>query len=325
VFRNAGATARSGRQPSASIGQSSAGIAREIARLPSESLLVESGGFQVFCADAVQIPGTLHEIGRLREVTYRAIGEGTGRTLDLDRFDRHYRHLFLWDRGKRQVAGAYRLAQTDEIIAADGVEGLYTRTLFRYEARLFDCIGAPALELGRSFVAAAYQKNYSALLLLWKGIGEFVGRHPKYRFLFGPVSISARYSDSSHRLLMEFLRRNHLAADLAALVDAVNPKRQTAPPHASTRVPQTIDEVNRLVATAEGDGHGVPVLLRQYLKLNARLLGFNVDPGFGDALDALMIVDLTRVDRAILSRYLGRAGAAAFLRFHGSTADILAA
>src|SRR5262249_35788849 len=182
ALRNTGDATRRERQPSAD-------IAGEIARLPSESLLVESGGFQVFCAVAARIPETLREIGQLREITYRAIGEGTGRALDLDRFDRRYRHLFLWDREKRQVAGADRLAQTDEIIAADGVEGLYTRTLFRYDSRLFDRIGAPALELGRSFVAGAYQKHYSALLLLWKGIGEFVARHPHYRFLIGPVSI----------------------------------------------------------------------------------------------------------------------------------------
>ena len=318
AFRKSGDTARLERQPSAD-------VAGEIARLPSESLLAETGGFQVFCADAAQIPETLHEIGRLREITYRAIGEGTGRALDLDRFDRRYRHLFLWDREKRQVAGAYRLAQTDEIVAADGVEGLYTRTLFRYDARLFDRIGAPALELGRSFVAAPYQKNYSALLLLWKGIGEFVARHPKYRFLFGPVSISALYSDNSHRLLMEFLRQNHLARDLAVLVDAINPGRHTASPDAPMLVPRTIDEVNRLVVKAESDGHGVPVLLRQYLKLNAQLLGFNVDPAFGDALDALMIVDLTRVDRAILARYLGRVGVGAFLRFHRASPDSIAA
>jgi len=300
-------------------------IASEIVRLPPESLLVESGGFQVFCARAPQIPETLREIGRLRELTYRAIGEGTGRTRDLDRFDQRYRHLFLWDRKKQQIAGAYRIAPTDEIIAADDVAGLYTRTLFRYDARFFDRIGAPALELGRSFVAADYQKNYSALLLLWKGIAEFVMRHPRYRYLFGPVSISARYSDRSHRLMMEFLRQNHLAPDLASLVDAVNPKLHTVAPDASPLGSQTIDEVDRLVAHAEGDGRGVPVLLRQYLKLNAQLLGFNVDQAFGDALDALMIVDLTKVAPAILARYFGRSGAAAFLRFHTTNHDTLAA
>jgi putative hemolysin len=288
----------------------------EIARLPPDACLVESGGFQVFCAAADQIPETLREIGRLREIAFRAVGEGTGRTLDLDRFDRWYRHLFLWDREKRSIAGAYRVGRADDIVSARGVDGLYTRTLFRYDAQLLDRMGAPALELGRSFVAIEYQKHYNALLLLWKGIGHFVARHPQYRFLFGPVSISARYSDGSHRLLMEFLRQNHSAGELAALVDAVNPSSPQPAPDAATLVPQSIDRVNRLVAAAEGD-RGVPVLLRQYLKLNAQLIGFNVDPAFGDALDALMIVDLTKVDGAILSRYLGRGAAASFLALHG--------
>ena len=291
-------------------------IAEEIARLPQRACLVTSGAFRVYCATALQIPATLREIGRLREIAFRAVGEGTGRTIDLDEFDHRYQHLFLWDADAGTVAGAYRIGPTDEIVAAHGVEGLYTRSLFRYDARLFDRIGGPALELGRSFVARAYQKNYSALLLLWKGIGRFVARERKYRFLFGPVSISARYSDTSHLLLMEFLRQNHLAEDLAALVEAINPRRPRPASDPSLPAAHTIDEVNRLVATAERDGKGVPVLLRQYLRLNAQLIGFNVDAAFGDALDALMIVDLTKVEPAILARYLGRASAASFLRTH---------
>jgi len=140
--------------------------------------------------------------------------------------------------------------------------------------------------------------------------------HPQYRCLFGPVSISARYSDTSHALLIEFLRQNHLDKDLSAVVDAINPARVVSAPDARTLVPRSVDEVNQLVARAEGDGKGVPVLLRQYLKLNARLIGFNTDPAFGDALDALMIVDLTAVDPAILARYLGGVQTAAFLAVH---------
>src|SRR5205823_4492598 len=143
-----------------------------------------------------------------------------------------------------------------------------------------------------------------------------VAGRPQYRFLFGPVSISARYSDTSHALLMEFLRQNHLDRELTAVVDAINPPRMVPAPDARTLVPRSVDEVNHLVERAEGDGKGVPVLLRQYLKLNARLIGFNTDPAFGDALDALMIVDLAAIDPAILARYLGRARAAAFLAFH---------
>jgi putative hemolysin len=170
---------------------------------------------------------------------------------------------------------------------------------------------SPALELGRSFVRTEYQKNYNALLLLWKGIGRFIASHPQYRVLFGPVSISCRYSDSSHRLLMAFLHQNHLDGDLADLVEAINPR--VVNPAPALPVPRSVEEADRLVAEAERDGKGVPILLRQYLKLNAKLLGFNVDPQFGDALDALMMVDLTTVDGAILNRYLGRQATADFL------------
>ena len=154
-------------------------ISAEIEQLPDESCLVESGAFQVFLAEAGRIPTTLREIGRLREVTYRAIGEGTGRLLDLDPFDERYLHLFSWDRKRKQIVGAYRIGRTDRIMAAEGVHGLYTRTLFRYDERLIGRL-SPALELGRSFVRTEYQKNYNALLLLWKGIGRFVATHPQY-------------------------------------------------------------------------------------------------------------------------------------------------
>jgi putative hemolysin len=288
-------------------------ITAEIAKLPGESCLVESGAFQVFVAEAQCVPAALLEIGRLRELTYRAVGEGTGRQLDLDSFDGRYLHLFSWDRHRKRIVGAYRIGRTDRIMAAAGVDGLYTRTLFRYDERLITRL-SPALELGRSFVRAEYQKSYTALLLLWKGIGRFVAIHPQYRVLFGPVSISSRYSDSSHRLLMAFLHQNHLDSDLADLVEAINPR--VVNPAPALPVPQSVEEADRLVTEAERDGKGVPILLRQYLKLNAKLLGFNVDPQFGDALDALMMVDLTTVDRAILNRYLGRQATAQFLARH---------
>jgi putative hemolysin len=315
VIRNAVERLADKAQPTTSGFSRIDAVASDIALLPAESLLVESGAFQVFCAEARQIPSALREIGRLREITYRAVGEGTGRSLDLDAFDDRYVHLFSWDRDRRQIVGAYRIGRTDRITATEGVEGLYTRTLFRYDHRLIARL-FPALELGRSFIRAEYQKNYNALLLLWKGIGQFVVRHPEYRVLFGPVSISSRYSDSSHRLLMAFLHQNHFDPELAELVDAINPSVVNPPPHFSSAIPQSIDEANRLVVQAEADGKGLPILLRQYLKLNARLLGFNVDPAFGDALDALMMVDLTTVDPAILNRYFGRQEAARFLAWH---------
>lgn len=291
-------------------------LSTEISNLPSSCLLAETGAFQVFCAPASQIPQVLNEIGRLRAMTYRAVGEGTNRMIDLDRFDIHYLHLFLWDRDRRLVVGAYRIGRTDEILAAGGVDGLYTRTLFRYDRRLVDSL-SPALELGRSFVRAEYQRSYAALLLLWKGIGRFVVQHPEYRVLFGPVSISARYSDSSHAMLKAFLEQNHCNSAVGELVQAIHPFLPKCESTArATAVPTTIEEADRLIATLESDGKGMPVLLRQYLKLNARLIGFNVDPEFGEAVDALMMVDLPGVDRAILGRYLGPRDVEGFLARH---------
>jgi putative hemolysin len=273
-------------------------VAREIEALPADACMLREGAFQVFCAPAASIPATLQEIGRLRARTYRAAGEGTGRPLDLDAFDRDYLHLFLWDRSARRVAGAYRIGDVDRLVRAHGVEGLYTRTLFRYDEGFVRRSGA-ALELGRSFVRREYQRSYAALLLLWKGIGRFVARHPDYRVLFGPVSISARYADRSRQTLMAFLRRHHLNTRLSPLVEAVHPPFE-----------QSHD--------AEEPCDSMPVLLRQYLKLNAQVIGFNVDPHFGHALDALMVVDLATVDPRLLARYLGAEAAAGFLARHSS-------
>jgi putative hemolysin len=285
-------------------------VPADIASLPRECCLLQNQAFVVYCAEACQIPAALREIGRLREVTFRAVGEGTGQDLDLDTFDERYLHLFVWDRCRQRIVGAYRIGRTDHIIASRGISGLYTRTLFRYDERLLARI-APALELGRSFVRAEYQKNYSALLLLWKGVARYVFLHPQYRILFGPVSISARYSDVSQRLLMAFLEQNHRDERLAELVTATKPA--TVPAGRVAGVPGSIEALDCLLAGIERDGKGLPVLLRQYLKLNARLIGFNIDPKFGDVLDALMLVDLTKVDVRILSRYFGQAEAAAFL------------
>jgi putative hemolysin len=295
-------------------------IAREIDRLPPHACFGESNGFRVCCAEARQIPRTLDEIGRLRELTYRAVGEGTGCDRDLDQFDQYYTHLFLWDIRTRRVAGAYRIGNVDDIVRRQGVGGLYTRQLFRYDAGFVDRMG-PALELGRSWIHADYQKNYNALLMLWRGIGRYVVERSAARVLFGPVSISARYSDASHALLVAFLAQNHLERPLAEMVEALHPTTLPAPTGVAPVLPRSIAEADALVSRMEADGKGVPVLLRQYLKLNARVIGFNVDPNFGDALDALMMVDLTTVSDSVLVRYLGKETAAAFLAKHRTAVD----
>ncbi|HYT68727.1 MAG TPA: lysophospholipid acyltransferase family protein [Vicinamibacterales bacterium] len=278
-------------------------LAQDINALGDAARLLASGPLEVYCAGASALPHVLQEIGRLRELTFRAVGEGTGNALDFDRFDEHYEHLFVWNRDRHEVVGAYRIGATDRIVAAHGIDGLYTSTLFRFDERLLGRMG-PALELGRSFVRAEYQRSYSALLLLWRGIGCVLGRDPRYAVLFGPVSISSRYGDTSQQLLRAFLAQNHGATDVENLLSAVMPPPPIAAPAREAIATANVDELDTLIRRLEGT-QGIPVLLRQYMRLNATLLGFNIDPAFGGALDALMMVNIHHLPASIRARYLG--------------------
>ncbi|OQX09517.1 MAG: hypothetical protein BWK76_22060 [Desulfobulbaceae bacterium A2] len=291
--------------------------AREVAALAPEQTLAAAGEFAVYLAHAAQIPSLLREIGRLREQSFRAVGEGTGQDIDLDEFDVDYLHLFVWHTKKNELVGGYRLGLVDHILARRGRKGLYTRQLFRMKKKLFQQMG-PAIELGRSFVRTEYQRSFTPLLLLWKGIAAFVVRNPAYCTLFGPVSISSSYSPVSRQLIMDFLQTVELDSELAR---CVRPRKKPARGQrcwGNTELATLgeIEHISRLLAGFEPDGRGVPVLLRQYLKLGGRILGFNVDENFNDAIDALIMVDLSRCDSRSLERYMGREAARDFLAHH---------
>jgi putative hemolysin len=193
------------------------------------------------------------------------------------------------------------------------VRELYTATLFRYGKPFLDRIG-PALELGRSFVRQEYQKGFAPLLLLWKGIGAFVARNPQYRVLFGPVSISNRYQAVSRELMISFLEKYAFMQDLAGLIRNRRPLKRGRPADWPT-AGLDIEDLSELVSDVERKQTGIPVLLRQYLKLGGKLLGFNVDPKFANALDGLILVDLTKTNAKLLERYLGKHEARTFLEF----------
>lgn len=296
---------------------------RQIAALPAETRVVDAGEQAVYCVGADQAPLALREIGRLRELAFRAVGEGTGRPLDLDRFDDDYRHLFVWHRIDQQIVGAYRIATTEQIIPRRGIAGLYTHTLFDYGRELIEQI-APAMELGRSFVNPQYQRNYTALMNLWKGIGTIAARNPRCCRLLGPVSISNDYHDLSRQLMVQFLNANRMAPELARLCRARNPMRIRRRPRAVRDVEsialRDINDVSELIADIELQPRGVPILLKQYLKLGAKLLAFNIDPDFGDVLDGLILIDLRQTDPRILGRYMGRENARAFFAYHQTPA-----
>jgi putative hemolysin len=291
-------------------------LAGEVAKLAPERTLVETPDFSVLLAKAGEIPNVLHEIGRLREVTFRQVGEGTGKPVDLDRFDDYYWHLFVWNRHASEVVGAYRLGPSDEILPRFGPKGFYTSQLFQWKRTFLDRI-SPALELGRSFVRPEYQKSYAPLLLLWKGIGQFLMRNPQYKLLFGPVSISNGYTAASRQLMVKFLSAYRQSPELAPLVRARNPFRRLSSKSTDELIGATvldIEELSTLIADVETDRKGVPVLLKQYLKLGGELVAFHVDRRFADALDGLIVVDLRKTDARVLERYMGKDGAAQFLR-----------
>jgi putative hemolysin len=290
----------------------------EIETLPADMLLVSSGRMRVYCAPTARIPWTLQELGRLRELTFRAVGEGTGRSADIDVFDDYYEHLFIWNTETREIVGAYRLGRTDEISRRFGKRGLYTSTLFDYNELFIKLLG-PALELGRSFVRIEYQKSFASLMLLWKGIGEYVARHPRYCRLIGPVSISNDYLPLSRDLLVGFLRKNKFDRLAKTVVRPKRPFRGRFSVRALGGQNETLADIESLssvVAELEPDGKGAPVLLRQYLKLGGRMLGFNVDPDFGDALDCLVLIDLRKTNPRVLRKYMSDAGWERFAQAH---------
>lgn len=282
----------------------------EVQNLEASARLATQGNLEVYLATAQEIPNVLQEIGRLREISFQAVGEGTGHEIDLDRFDEHYLHLFLWDGEEHRIAGAYRLAPTDQIIAQQGPTGLYCSTLFDFQPAFLEHLN-PALELGRSFVTPAYQKSLAPLLALWKGIATYVSRNPLYHRLFGPVSISQDYTPLSQDIIVKFLRENRWNRELGPLVRPLNPFPGN--PEISPLL-ESIDQVSARVSESEADGKGIPILLKQYLKLNATLLEFNLDPSFSDCLDALILVDLHDAPPAVLSRYMGKEAYAKFKR-----------
>jgi putative hemolysin len=292
-------------------------LKQDIEQLPPGGLLLSHNEFDVYCAKAEAIPCIMHEIGRVRELSFRQVGEGTGLSLDIDKFDRDYLHLFIWDRKTEQLVGAYRLGLVDDLMEKYGLPGLYSSTLFHYDPRFIHLMGK-AVEMGRSVVAIPYQRSMTALLLLWKGIATFVARNPDYTHLFGPVSISNDYSDEARLLLAETMALNYYDTHQAELVAPTNPLNKKKHSDWSTHLLSALADLQLLskVIARIDEGKGVPVLLRQYLGLNGKFVSFNVDPDFNDALDGLIVVDLRQVVEKTLGRYMGAEAAKAYLAYH---------
>ncbi len=293
-------------------------VLADIDALGPRHILVDTPKHTVYQASFEEIPTLMREIGRLREITFRGAGEGTGKAIDLDRFDEHYTQLFLWSKEEEEIIGGYRLGLSGEILDRFGPEGFYTSTLFAYGREFLDHIH-PAIELGRSFVVPRHQKSYQPLMLLWRGIGEFISSRPEYASLFGPVSITQGYHVLSREFMVKFCQRKR-PSYLSSLVRPKHPPRwrggRLREMEAACRLIEDVQDLSELVSEIEPDQKGIPILLRHYMKLGAEFLGFSEDPLFSDVLDALILVDLTRTEGKVLERYMGRANALSFLAFH---------
>ena len=278
-------------------------IQDEISSLGDEYLLFKSQNYTVYCVHSLRIPNILTEIDRLREITFRDVGEGTNRNIDIDEFDLYYHQLFIWDEEKKMIVGAYRVGKGKDILAQYGKKGFYIQSLFKIK-NSFSRILEKSIELGRSFIVKEYQRKPLPLFLLWKGILYFLLKNPEYRFLIGPVSISNQFSDLSKELIIEFIQSNYFHPVYARFIKP----RKAFTVQGSVDLEKLIEQhaakdlnkFDRLVKDIDPENSRMPVLLKKYLQLNGKIIGFNIDPKFNNALDGLMILDLFEVPLGII-------------------------
>ena len=275
-------------------------IKDEIKKLEKENLLFEQEQFQVFYANSALIPSCLHEIGRLREITFREVGEGTQQKIDLDEFDTHYQHLFIWDKENLQIVGAYRLGEGDILFRKFGSKGFYLNQLFKIDAEFHPFL-YQSLELGRSFIAKAYQKKPLPLLLLWKGIHIVLGKNEnRFKYLIGPVSISNHFSKLSKDLLVAYIRHNHWDKQLSKLIKPRKKFTYQSKLEGKNMLLKEHRKDFKLLDQFIGDIESkqalkVPVLLKKYLQLNAKIISFNIDPEFNNCLDGFLFIQTDKI------------------------------
>lgn len=257
--------------------------------------LFSTGVYSVVCAPTIMIPKIFNEIGRLRELTFRQVGEGTNKSIDIDEYDFYFNHLFIWDTSANRIVGAYRIGKGREIIPQYGINGFYISSLFRIR-QSFAPVLRQSLELGRSFITQEYQKKAFPLFLLWKGIMFFLLKHPEYRYLIGPVSISNDFSKYSKNLIVSFISKYFTDHELAA---EITPRKRFIVKDSGdsdSRIfvdtsEKDINRIEKIIMDIE-PGYRLPVLLKKYLEINGRIIGFNVDPKFNYCLDGLLILDI---------------------------------
>ena len=268
---------------------------RENLRKKEGKMLFSNGDYEVYFTKFDEIPAMMREIGRQRELTFRAVGEGTNLPFDLDEYDKHYHHLILWDNVAQKIAGAYRMALGSEVMKNYGINGFYTNSLFDFDQELQPFF-KKVIEMGRAYISIEYQQKPLPLFLLWRGIVHVCLRNPEHKFLMGGVSISNRFSDFSKSLMIEFMRSHYFDPVVAQYVHPKNDYKVYLSDRDKSLFFEGLDDdlnkFDKLIDDFEPEMR-LPVLIKKYIKQNAKVVAFNVDPNFNDAIDGLMYIRIS--------------------------------
>ncbi len=271
-------------------------LLKDIENLKSkDKQLFVNGNYEVYFTEYNLIPSLMREIGRQRELTFREVGEGTNLPFDLDQYDQHYHHLILWDNAAQKIAGAYRMALGAQVMKKHGIDGFYISSLFEVDQELRPFF-RKVIEMGRAYITTEYQQKPLPLFLLWRGIVHVCLRNPEHKFLMGGVSISNRFSDFSKSLMIEFMRSHYYDSVVAQYVHPKNDYKVRLREKEKNLFFEGLDndlnKFDKLIDDFEPQMR-LPVLIKKYIKQNAKVIAFNVDPNFNDAIDGLMYIRIS--------------------------------
>lgn len=272
----------------------------------NDKMLFRNGNYEVFFASYNDIPSIMREIGRQRELTFRKIGEGSNLPFDLDEYDEHYHHLFLWDSQAKKLAGAYRMALGCEVMKKHGIDGFYTSSLFEFDPELRPFF-RKVIEMGRAYISSEYQQKPLPLFLLWRGIVHVCLRNPEHKFLMGGVSISDKFSEFSKSLMIEFIRSHYYDSAVAQYIHPKHDfkvKLKDRDKHLFfDEVESDLNKLDKIIDDLEPEMR-MPVLIKKYIKQNAKVISFNVDPSFNDAIDGLMYIRISELPESTIKPVL---------------------
>ncbi len=283
-------------------------ILKEIEELrkSTDKLLFKNGNYEVFFTNYGEIPSIMREIGRQREITFRAVGEGSNLPYDLDEYDQYYHHLFLWDDAAKKLAGAYRMGLGKEILKKQGIEGFYTASLFEFDQELHPFF-RKVIEMGRAYISPEYQQKPLPLFLLWRGIVHVCLRNPDHKFLMGGVSISDKFSEFSKSLMIEFMRSHYYDSAVAQYIHPKNEfkvkLRERDKNLFFDEMESDLNKLDKVIDDLEPELR-LPVLIKKYIKQNAKVIAFNVDPNFNDAIDGLMYIRISELPESTIKPVL---------------------